>query len=166
MGLPVMAQVEQGVLLGTVTDQSAGRVAGATVTMTNVGTNTTQVSKTDGMGNFRSVPLRTGSYSVAWQALWFRKLLRRGITLKIQDELRIDLVLELGSTADQITVSADAALLQTTEASRGQVIENKKIVDLPLNGRDYLQLALLTVGAPMCRRQGRDSRGSAPEGSA
>ncbi|MFN0105787.1 MAG: carboxypeptidase regulatory-like domain-containing protein [Bryobacteraceae bacterium] len=163
LAIPALAQVEQGVVLGTVSDQTAARVAGATVTMTNLGTNATHVTRTDATGNFRSIPMRTGSYSVSVEAPGFKKLLRRGITLKIQDELRLDLTLELGATVDQVTVNADAALLQTTEASRGQVIENKKIVDLPLNGRDYLQLALLTAGTnvppPGSRFQGFSAGG-------
>jgi len=159
----VSAQVEQGVLLGTVADQSSARIGGALITMTNQGTNTTTVTRTDAAGSFRSIPLRTGTYSIAVEAAGFKKLLRRGVTLRIQDEVRLDLMLELGATADQITVTADAGLLQTTEASRGQVIENKKIVDLPLNGRDYLQLALLTAGTnvppPGSRFQGFSAGG-------
>jgi hypothetical protein len=156
-------QVEQGVILGTVSDQSAARIAGAVVTLTNLGTNVTQVTQTDQTGSFRSIPLRTGRYSVTVESAGFKKLVRTGITLQIQDEIRLDLALELGASAEQITVTADAALLQTTEASRGQVIENKKIVDLPLNGRDYLQLALLTAGTnvppPGSRFQGFSSGG-------
>lgn len=159
----IFAQVEQGVLLGTVADQSSARIGGALITMTNQGTNTTTVTRTDTAGSFRSIPLRTGTYSISVEAAGFKKLLRRGVTLKIQDEVRLDLTLELGATADQITVTADAGLLQTNEASRGQVIENKKIVDLPLNGRDYLQLALLTAGTnvppPGSRFQGFSSGG-------
>lgn len=157
------AQVEQGVLLGTVADQSSARIGGAMITMTNLGTNTSTVTRTDAAGSFRSIPLRTGTYSVSVEAAGFKKLLRKGVTLKIQDEVRLELTLELGATADQITVTADAGLLQTTEASRGQVIENKKIVDLPLNGRDYLQLALLTAGTnvppPGSRFQGFSAGG-------
>ncbi|MCX6602816.1 MAG: TonB-dependent receptor, partial [Acidobacteria bacterium] len=159
----IWAQVEQGVLLGTVADQSSARIGGALITMTNQGTNTTTVTRTDTAGSFRSIPLRTGTYNISVEAAGFKKLLRRGVTLKIQDEVRLDLTLELGATADQITVTADAGLLQTNEASRGQVIENKKIVDLPLNGRDYLQLALLTAGTnvppPGSRFQGFSSGG-------
>ncbi len=160
---PAIGQVEQGVILGTITDPSGGRVAGAVVTMTNTGTNVTQQTRTDAAGNFRSIPLRTGAYSVTVEASGFKKLVRSGITLQIQDEIRLDLTLQLGTASEQITVTADAALLQTTEASRGQVIENKKIVDLPLNGRDYLQLALLTAGTnvppPGSRFQGFSSGG-------
>jgi hypothetical protein len=85
------------------------------------------------------------------------------VTLEVQSELRIDVALEIGAAAEQITVSADAVLLQANEASRGQVIDNRKIVDLPLNGRDYLQLALLTAGTnvppPGSRFQGFSAGG-------
>ena len=105
--VPLLAQVEQGVVLGSVADQSGARVGGATVTITNPGTGAAHVTKTDATGNFRSVPLRTGAYSVSVEAPGFKKLLRRGITLKIQDEIRLDLALELGATAEQITLNAD-----------------------------------------------------------
>lgn len=145
-GLTTWAQVEQGVILGSVSDPAGARVPNAQVTFTNLATNVSQAARTDGVGNFRSIPLRTGPYSVTIEAAGFKKIVRTGITLQIQDELRLDVVLEVGQTTEQVTVTADATLLQTTEASRGQVIDNKKIVDLPLNGRDYLQLALLTAG--------------------
>lgn len=157
------AQVETGILLGAVSDPSGARVTNATVTMANLSTNVTHVARSGADGSFRSIPLRSGVYSVTVEAPGFKKLVRSGVTLQIQDEVRLDLVLEVGAAAEQITVTADAALLQTTEASRGQVIENKKIVDLPLNGRDYLQLALLTAGTnvppPGSRFQGFSSGG-------
>ncbi|MDP2996768.1 MAG: TonB-dependent receptor [Bryobacterales bacterium] len=144
--LPALPQVEQGVILGTVSDQSGARIVNGAVTITNLATNVTHLTRTGVDGSFRSIPLRTGRYSVSVEAPGFKKLVRTGLTLEIQAEVRLDLGLELGAAAEQITITADAALLQTTEPSRGQVIDNKKIVDLPLNGRDYLQLALLTAG--------------------
>lgn len=163
LSVSAFAQVEQGVILGAVSDQSGARIAGATVTITNLATNVTQTAHTDAVGNFRSVPLRPGRYSVTVEAPGFKKLVRSGITLEIQAEVHLDVALEVGASAEQITVTADAALLQATEASRGQVIDNRKIVDLPLNGRDYLQLALLTAGTnvppPGSRFQGFSAGG-------
>lgn len=141
-----MAQVEQGVILGSVSDPSGARIVGTNITFTNLGTNVAQTAITDQLGSFRSIPLRSGTYSVTAESPGFKRLVRSGITLGIQAEVRLDLTLELGETTEQVTITADAALLQTTESSRGQVVDNKKIVDLPLNGRDYLQLALLTAG--------------------
>ncbi|MBL8227952.1 MAG: carboxypeptidase regulatory-like domain-containing protein [Bryobacterales bacterium] len=146
MALPVFAQVEQGIILGTVIDSSGARIANAEVTFTSLATNITQKVRTNATGDFRSIPLRTGPYAVSVEVQGFKTARRTGVTLQVQDELRIDFTMEVGQTSDQVTVTADATLLQTTEASRGQVIENRKIVDLPLNGRDYLQLALLTAG--------------------
>ena len=145
--LPVLsAQVEQGIILGTVTDSSGARVTQANMRFTNLDTNVATETKTDDSGSFRSIPLRTGQYSVTVEYTGFKTLVRSGITVGVQQEIRLDLALEVGAGAEQITVRGDATLLQTTEASRGQVIDTKKIVDLPLNGRDYLQLALLTAG--------------------
>src|SRR5574340_92698 len=142
----IPAQVEQGYILGAVTDPSGARIAAASIVFTNEGTNVAAATNTDATGNFRSVPLRPGRYTVKVEAPGFKQLVRSGITVEIQQEVRLDLALEVGAATEQIVVRGDAPLLQTTEASRGQVIDNKKIVDLPLNGRDYLQLALLTAG--------------------
>lgn len=161
--MPLWAQVEQGVVLGTVADQSGARIPDTPVVITNVSTNLTHTARTNSEGTFRSIPLRAGTYSVSVEAPVFKRLVRTGITLEIQSEVRLDLRLDLGDTTEQVTVSADATLLQTTESSRGQVIDNKKIVDLPLNGRDYLQLALLAAGTnvppPGARFSGFSSSG-------
>lgn len=142
----MFGQVEQGIILGTVTDPQGARVPNAEVTFVNEATNIQTHSKTGADGDFRSVPLRPGVYTVTAVAPGFKQVSRSGITLGIQQELRVELALDIGTTTEAVTVSASASLLQTTEASRGQVIDSKKIADLPLNGRDYLQLALLTAG--------------------
>lgn len=140
------AQVEQGIILGTVTDPQGARVPNATVTFTNEATNIRAQSRTSSEGDFRSIPLRPGVYSVLAEATGFRSTSRSNVRVEIQQEVRLDLTMDLGATTEAVTVSASASLLQTTEASRGQVVDNRKIVDLPLNGRDYLQLGLLTAG--------------------
>lgn len=139
-------QVEQGIILGTVTDPQAARVPNAVITFTNQDTNIQTQSKTGDAGDFRSIPLRPGVYTLTVEAAGFRTVSRRGIRVEIQQEARVDVTLDIGSTSEAVTVSAAASLLQTSEASRGQVVDSKKIADLPLNGRDYLQLALLTAG--------------------
>lgn len=143
---PAFAQVEQGVISGTVSDSSGARVAGARVVITNLETNVVSHTETGVSGHYRSIPLRGGRYSVAAEATGFKRAVRSGITLEIQQEAVVNLVLEVGAVTEEVTVTADVPLLQTTEASRGEVIDNRKIVDLPLNGRNYLQLGLLTAG--------------------
>lgn len=143
---PAAAQVAQGVILGIVRDSSGGVLPAAQVTMTHVETNRTYEAVTDERGLYRSVPLPIGVYSVAAAAPGFGRTVRNGVALAIQQEAAVDLLLEVGDLSDEVTVTAGAPLLQATEASRGEVIGGKRIVDLPLDGRNYLQLALLAAG--------------------
>ncbi len=140
------AQVEQGIIFGTLRDGLGAVVTGAKVTITQLETNTAFVTETDVRGSYRSIPLRPGHYSVAAEAPGFKRATQTGITLDVQQQALVDLVLEVGALTEQVTITADAPLLQTADGSRGEVIDNKKIVDLPLNGRQYLDLGLLTAG--------------------
>ena len=141
------AQVDTARITGTVTDQTGGRIPGAKVTIRNLETNITVETTANEVGVYRSVPLRIGLYSVSASKEGFKTAVRDGIHLELQQEAVVDLVCPVGSVAEQVVVTADAPQLQAHSASQGQVIDLKKIVDLPLNGRDYLQLARLTSGA-------------------
>ena len=143
----VWGQVEQGVIMGYVKDTSDAAIPGAAVTITNVDTNISHETTTDAGGYYRSIPLAVGNYTVAVEYAGFKRTVRAGLTLEVQQQALVDLVMEVGAVSEEITVTAATPLLQTSEASQGEVIENRKIVDLPLNGRSYLQLALLTKGA-------------------
>lgn len=142
-----MAQVETGRIAGTVTDSSGSRIPGAVVTVTHVATNVSTAWQTDATGRYLAVNLRVGEYRVDVEASGFKRIVRSGIVLQIAETADVDLTLEVGSVAESINVTADAPLLETTNAAQGQVIDNRKIVDIPLNGRDYKQLALLSAGA-------------------
>ncbi|MPY91312.1 MAG: TonB-dependent receptor plug domain-containing protein [Luteitalea sp.] len=143
---PASAQVAQGVILGSVRDSSDASVPGAQVTLTHVETNRSYQAITDTRGFYRSVPLPIGTYAVTVEAAGFERTVRTGITLAIQQEATVDLTLEVGNVTDEVTVTGGAPLLQATEASRGEVIGGNRIVDLPLDGRNYLQLARLSPG--------------------
>lgn len=143
----LLGQVESARIIGNVTDQSGAVMPGVAVTITNVDTNLSYQTETNSAGRYESVPLRIGPYRVAAEQAGFRRVLRDGIILQIQETAEINLVLEVGVVAEAVSVTADAPLLVATEATQGQVIDNQKIVDLPLNGRDYIQLALLSSGA-------------------
>ena len=140
-------QVDQGVILGSVTDTTGAAVPGAALTIANVDTGISHETETNAEGYYRSVPVPAGNYTVAVEYSGFKRTVRSGITLEIEQQALVDLVLEVGAVTEEVTVTAAAPLLQVTEASQGEVIDNRKIVDLPLNGRGYLQLALLTKGA-------------------
>jgi hypothetical protein len=108
--LPLFPQVEQGVILGTLTDPQGARVPNATITFTNQDTNIRVQSSTGPEGNFRSTPLRPGVYTVQAEATGFKTVARSGIRVEIQQEVRLDLTLDIGATTEAITVSAAASL--------------------------------------------------------
>jgi hypothetical protein len=140
------AQVDQATILGTVRDAQQAVVPGARVTIRNLSTNLTVVARTASDGSYRSVPLRAGEYSVTAESQGFRRTVREGVEVVIQQQAVVDLELQVGELAQEVTVSGAAPPLQVTEASRGEVIGGKRILDMPLNGRNYLQLALFASG--------------------
>ena len=139
-------QVETARIGGTVTDSTGAVVPSAAISIIHVATHTTSALSTDQTGHYLSLPLRIGDYRIEASAPGFKKIVRSGIVLQIQDTAVVDFRLEVGQTTEQVLVTAAAPLLSTSEASQGQVIDNKRITDMPLNGRDYLQLALLSAG--------------------
>src|ERR1041385_4178014 len=142
-----VAQVDTARITGTITDQTGARIPSAKVVIRKLETNIEVQATADAVGSSPSVPLRIGVYSVSATREGFKTAVREGIHLDIQQEAIVDLVCPVGATTEQVNVSGDAPQLQAYSAAQGQVIDLKKIVDLPLNGRDYLQLALLTTGA-------------------
>ena len=145
--LPLLAQVETARIAGTVTDSTGAVIPEVVVTLTEVGTNTRHQTRTNALGHYLSVPLKVGEYQVTAEAGGFKRAVRSGLILQIQETAVVDFRLEVGALTESVDVTGDAPLLRTTDASQGQVIDNKKIVDLPLNGRDFLQLAVLSSGA-------------------
>lgn len=145
--LPALAQFEYGELLGTVRDRSGAVVAGAKVTLRNLGTNIDRVGESNEAGNFSFPGLRVGSYKLRAEQAGFKIAETENLVLRVGDRLRADLTLEPGQISESITVeSASSPLLETETSVRGQVIQGQLIRDLPLNKRDYTQLVLLVPG--------------------
>ena len=144
--LPALAQQDTATITGTVTDASGAVVPGAAITVTNVQTNISVRTQSDSAGAYVVPSLRPGEYSVTTERSGFPKVVRTGITLQIAQVARIDVTLQAGGLTETVEVVGAASLLDTQTSSRGLVIDQKKIVDLPLNGRDYNQLALLSPG--------------------
>src|SRR5581483_10471788 len=130
----------------TVSDSSGAVVPGATIKLTHVATDTVSTVTADPTGHYLSLPLRIGEYRAEATAPGFKQEVRSGIVLQIQETAVVDFRLEVGQTTERVVVTAAVPLLTTTEATQGQVIDNRRINDMPLNGRDYLQLALLSGG--------------------
>jgi hypothetical protein len=138
--------VETGRIIGTITDSTGARIAGARVVILNelTGASSNTTSRED--GSYESIPLRVGDYRVSADLAGFKRTIRDNLVLQIQQTMVVDIVLQLGEVTEEVTVTDEAPLLTVTDATQGQVIDNQKIVDLPLNGRDYNQLALLSAG--------------------
>jgi hypothetical protein len=155
---PLIAQTTTGSIVGTVTDVSSAAVPGASVTVTNVDTNITTKTTTDSSGNYVVTPLPVGHYSVAVEAKGFKRSVRAGIPVNVQDRVGVNLVLEVGQLTETVEVAASAPALQTDTSYLGQVVDSQKIVDLPLNGRFFTRLAVLTAGAVPTAPGARDER--------
>ena len=141
-----LAQVSKGVILGTVSDQTGAVMPGAEVEVTAVGTGVARVMVTGEDGNYRIVNLDPGEYSVRAMLPGFKPKTVQGIILQVDQRARIDVELEVGEVADEVTVQGVTPIIATDQATVGEVIEREKVLELPLNGRQFLQLAELTPG--------------------
>ncbi len=141
------SQGSAGAITGTVSDASGALIPGVQVTATNQATNQTRQVITNETGSFRIDPLPSAVYSVSAELAGFRKEVRSDIKVDIDARLRIDFKLEVGAVTDVIEVTSTAPVVQTDSSSVGQVIDQRKIQDLPLNGRVLSALAYITPGA-------------------
>ncbi len=132
-----------GDISGEVTDPSGSIIPGANVTLTNLGTGGSRATTANEAGLYRFPSLAPGMYSVRIEAEGFRASVRTDIELQVQQSARVDFSLQVGEVAEVVEVSADAMML-STDSTVGSVIEQKRIVDLPLNGRNFLQLVSLS----------------------
>ncbi len=130
-------------ITGQVVDESGAVVPGASVTITNDGTNESRATQTDSSGNYVIPQLLPGEYSLMVEMKGFRKEVHRGIALETNQQARLDITLKVGNVTESVEVTAEAPLVQSENMALGNVVDQKKIVELPLNGRDYLQLAQL-----------------------
>src|SRR5882724_676451 len=140
------AQGPSGEITGAVTDPTGAVVAGATIAVTNPATNTQRVVKTNSDGIYDLPALPPGNYSLKVEMQGFGSQLRNDIELQVAQVARIDIALKVGNVSEVVEVTGGAPVLETDSTSVGTVIENKRILELPLNGRNYLQLAGLTPG--------------------
>jgi hypothetical protein len=140
------AQFESGTVLGTITDPAGNAVSGASVTLSNVRTGTSFKAVSDNSGNFQFVSQRLGAYRVRAEKTGFKVAETSAFDLSVDARQRVDLKLEIGSVADSVTVTDAAALLETDNSSRGEVINSREIAEVPLNGRTYADLTLLVPG--------------------
>ena len=141
-----VAQVATGSMVGTVVDSSGQVVPGAQVTVRNVNQNTTTTLTTDATGVYTAPFLVPGAYEVSVGLQGFKTWARRGIVLQVNDRLRIDATLEVGTVTEETTVIGESPLVRTDSSEVGTVIEEKAIKELPLNGRNFAALVYLAPG--------------------
>ena len=143
----VRAQTPSGEISGVVTDPSGAPMPGVTITLTNQGTNAVRELQTNESGLYVMPAIQPGVYTLKATLSGFRTLERRDITVQVGSASRIPLTLEVGQLTEVVEITGGAPLLQASNSAVGTVIENRAIVELPLNGRNYLQLASLIPGA-------------------
>jgi hypothetical protein len=140
------AQSLFGTILGTVTDNTQAVIPGAEVRIRNTATNAARIVFTDGSGNFQAPTLPVGVYEIAVEARGFKRAVIAGLTVAVDQRARADIQLEVGAVEQVVEVASAAPLIETDTASQGTVIDNRRIVQLPLNGRNFQQLAVLAPG--------------------
>jgi len=142
----ILAQFEAGTVLGTVRDSSRAVIPNCKVTLENVNTGVSISTTTDNNGSYEFVNQHPGSYRVQAEAAGFQTAVAEAFTLTVNARQRVDLSLQVGQATEHVTVTGAATLLETDTSSRGQVINQAEITQLPLNGRAYADLTLLSPG--------------------
>jgi carboxypeptidase family protein len=164
LSLPVFAQTV-GQITGEVTDPSGAIVAGATVTITNSQTNVSRATETNSAGDYSFPALQPGIYNLKAEMPGFQGEIHEGVDLQVEQIARIDFHMQLGAVTQTVEVAGGAPLLTTESATVGTVIDNDRIVGLPLNGRSFTQLIALSPnvayntvnnGGQAATRQGGD----------
>ncbi len=140
------AQVTTATVSGTVSDASGATVADASVQVKNTGTGITQSTNTDGQGRFTVPSLVVGNYQVTASKAGFQTVVRDGITLTVGGAAVVDFSMPVGQSQQTVTVEGQVSQVETTSSAVSNLVESKQIVDLPLNGRNYQQLILLSPG--------------------
>jgi hypothetical protein len=156
--LPVFSQANLGRILGSVGDQTGGVVAGATVTVLDVQRGISRTLTTDSAGEYNAPNLTPGSYAVRAELRGFKTQERSGILLEVGKDIRVDLTLQPGEQSEKITVTESLPLVETTSATLGGTLSNQTINDLPLNGRNYINLLTLRPGVTVYPGGGGSTR--------
>jgi len=161
-GRYALGQVDEGAISGTVQDQTGAVVPNAQVTLLNTDQGITLQTKSNGSGGYTFSPVRIGHYTITVTATGFAKTTQENLVVNVAQILTVNMQLKPGAATETVEVSTAPPLMQTEEASVGQVIQQKEVNDLPLNGRNFTFLAQL--GAGMQTPQA-DTRGNAASGA-
>jgi hypothetical protein len=137
----------QGTIVGTVTDPAGGVIPNVKITVIQVETGWTRTTTTDDRGDYRVDFLPPGRYEVRAEGEGFKKTQITGLTVLVGQVLRVDIKMDVGTITEEITVTSGTATLNTETPALGEVVDEIKVADLPLNGREFIQLAALVPGA-------------------
>ena len=141
-----LGQSTTSAVVGTVTDQTGAVVPGVTIRVTQTQTNQSRTTSTNDSGEYIVPLLPAGLYEVRGERDGFKTVSQANINLQVDQRARVDFILEVGEATEQVTIDTDPPLIQTDSGSVGQVINNREMVRLPLNGRNFMQLTLLGPG--------------------
>ncbi len=157
----ISAQTSLGTILGNVTDESGASIPQVSVTITNEATSASRVVVTTESGGFTAPALPSGSYRIQAELKGFKTEIEKGVKLDVNQTLRVDLSLKVGDVSQSVEVSGVAATLQTDSSTVATTVDNKKVVELPLNGRSFTQLTVLVPGAVGTGAPGYQTSGTA-----
>ena len=143
----LIGQYGTGTILGTVTDPTGAIISGATVTAKNIATNETRTFTTDAEGFYRFSALPSGTYTVTATSPSFRTAVVSNLALDVNMQARTDITMQVGNISERVEVAGTTPQLQTNTAAMGSVIDNRTMLELPLNARNFFDLAALTPGA-------------------
>ena len=144
-GFALRAQTTTGSVVGVVTDATNAAIPSAAVSLTNTETSDRRTARTDGTGAYQFLILPPGYYRLEVETTGFKRFTRNGIQVTVQGAVRVDVPLEVGDTSESVTVSAETPLVDTQNAAVSSVVEGRNVDELPLNGRNTINL-LATVG--------------------
>jgi hypothetical protein len=156
---PLMAQKDAGTIVGLVRDPTGAVVAGAKVTVEDVDRGVQMTLSTSGEGEYVASPLHVGRYKVTVEKAGFKKAISEVVDLNVQDRVAINVTLQVGQISEEMVVTGTAPLLETETSELGQVVDQKRVSNLPLNGRNFAQLALLSPGTTPSEPGARDEGG-------
>src|SRR5262245_11345475 len=140
------AQYDVATVIGTITDASGGVIPRANLKLEHIETGVVSSTTSDANGIYRFLDVHVGRYRVTAQSTGFRTVATEAFTLAVAARQRVDITLQVGDAATTVNVNDAAAVIETDSSNRGQVVQHETIVDLPLNGRAYADLALLAPG--------------------
>jgi outer membrane receptor protein involved in Fe transport len=155
----LQAQKDAASLEGRVVDASGAAVASASVVATNVDTSLTYRAQSSSGGEWAISPVRIGTYRIQITARGFKAAVEGPLTLDVQQRQRVDVTLQPGAVTESVVVQGTSPLIQTDSSELGQVVDSKTMVAIPLNGRNPVQLAQLTVGVTVSEPGARDAGG-------